>query len=392
MSLRDGRDLLIGNDPRTLTEWQWAALATDFNLSDAHARDSLLPAELDVLNSSGRLFASATEMRQTEIETRLVTAIFRAAREPAHLLTSDVSFLLHYSASVSIELTLKALVASQRYQIGIIDPCFDSIPQLARRSGLSVRPVSESVLTDAPSLDRDLDALFLVVPNNPTGWTPTREAFRDIASHCSENQVTLIVDCSFRFFDTRLDSWSIYRELESFSDLDYCVIEDTGKTWPLKDLKLGLTVAQAGGALSERLHETTDELLLNVSPFLALLLSEVIELADDRHPDCSLLSRRRIVEKNRSILSQVTAGRQIICHPNSQIGAAWLEFPSTIDTNGLARTLAEKGLSVLPGAPFTWSNASLGSRKMRLALTRDKIYFEQAMYKLDMLLTAVLDE
>ena len=141
MGVRDGRDLLAGMDPQTLTEWQWAALSSSYNLSDAHARDSLSATEQSVINRAADLFDEASETHQSELEVGLATALFRAAFEPVDLLESEVSVLVHYSASVSIELALKAAAADGAATIGVIEPCFDSIPQLATRLGLRATPI-----------------------------------------------------------------------------------------------------------------------------------------------------------------------------------------------------------------------------------------------------------
>jgi aspartate/methionine/tyrosine aminotransferase len=391
MTIRDGRDLLDGIDPQTLTEWQWLALSATFNLSDAHARDSLTPDEHAVISRASDLFEEASETRQSELEVGLAEAMFGAAFEPVDLLESEVSVLLHYSASVSIELALKAVAASGRTRIAIIDPCFDSIPQLAQRLGLQVSPVHEADLLDAARATEGVEALFVVMPNNPTGWLPERVEFANLAEECARRDVQLIVDCSFRFFDPRLDTWSLYEVLETYPSLDYCVIEDTGKTWPLRDLKLGLTVAQEGGRIAQNLREVTDELLLNVSPFLLVLLRDVVSLSSDRGSLTPLAVRRQLVAENRRELEEAASDWDFECVRNSQIGAAWLRSSGGEDTTHLAAILSDNGVSVLPGGPFMWSDRAAGADWLRLALTRDRNYFSSAVYKLGAVLKVVRD-
>ena len=70
------------------------------------------------------------------------------------------------------------------------------------------------------------------------------------------------MDYCFRFYMEQLGAWDQYSMLNN-SQCSYIAIEDTGKTWSLSDIKVGVTVCSRDA--SDLIHRLHDELLLNVS-------------------------------------------------------------------------------------------------------------------------------
>src|SRR5690349_14612852 len=160
-----------------LTEWEWHGLERRFNLADGHAHQDL-PAEMtSVLDGLPRLILNRNA-DQERTESEFTTAFFEISGQRHPM----VRPFLHLSSSISIELAAKALKQAGNSQVGLISPSFDNIPQLLRRSGLVLHPIPEhSFWADDRVQESFLsacDALFLVVPNNPTGYTPSDAALQ----------------------------------------------------------------------------------------------------------------------------------------------------------------------------------------------------------------------
>src|SRR4029077_18285200 len=120
------------------------------------------------------------------------------------------------------------------------------------------------------------DALFLVDPNNPTGFTLTgtaqneeltKKGFLEVFRYAKDYKKLLIFDFCFASFllpGTELGIFEIYKELED-SGVSYITIEDTGKTWPLQDAKVA--IVKTSKDLHDEIYNIHTSYLLNVSPF-----------------------------------------------------------------------------------------------------------------------------
>jgi len=113
----------------------------------------------------------------------------------------------------------------------------------------------------------------LVCPNNPTGQELTREQVAKVVELCQKKHLLLIIDFSFRFLSD-FRKWDQY-ELLLKSGIEFVCLEDTGKTWPTMELKIGILMASEG--IYASLEVITDDMLLNVSPIIFLLLTKYIE-------------------------------------------------------------------------------------------------------------------
>lgn len=152
---------------------------------------------------------------------------------------------------------------------------------------------------------------------------------------------------------------------------DYVGIEDTGKTWPSLDLKLGSLVVSSD--LHEPLQSVTDDLLLNVSPFIFALLARYIDADTDTNWVC-------VSEANRAALIEVLEGTQVEMMPSPcPIGVAWVRLPKDWSSSELCDWLADEGISVLPGSPFFWHAPEAGQRFVRIALMRPLTEFRSAV-------------
>ena len=353
--------------PWTLTRFEWVGLANEHNLADGHARQSLSPGADRVIERLSEVFRAAEGTGQLELQHEFERVFWTAAGQHS-VLGRSRPLLHHYSSSLSIEIVANHL-RRERLSVGLLHPTFDNIPDILRRQDVQVTPVPEAFFAE-PEDGRwwdGFEALFLVVPNNPTGLDPAVSVLKRVARKARARGVLLIIDFSFRFFSDELASEDLYGFLDE-EDIDYIGIEDVGKAWPTLDLKVGTLVC--GHRRQADLQAITDDLLLNVSPFVFALLAE--------YAKADVLERAREVSRtNRAALLECLHGGPLRIEGNADgcMSVAWAALPKGWDAFALCTRLAEQGISVLPGGPFYWAEPARGSSYVRVALMRDPVGF-----------------
>jgi aspartate/methionine/tyrosine aminotransferase/acyl carrier protein len=353
----------------SLTRHEWAGLMNTHNLADGHARQAQTAQMSEVVARLPELYLAAESVPQLTLQREFEEAFYRLAGQES-VVTRDRRPLHHYSSSLSIEVVANYL-REKRLRVSLLHPTFDNIPAILRRHGVPLTPITERIFAepDDPSFYTGTDALFLVTPNNPTGADPEPEVLQTIARRCAEHDVLLIADFSFRFFSGHLASWDHYGYFESVG-VRYVGIEDTGKTWPTLDLKIGSLVVDA--RLHPRLQEITDDLLLNVSPFIFALIRDYIEADKD-------LSSRQVGAVNREVLERALDGAPVTITPAAgPMSVAWLALPDGWRADDLCDWLTEQEVSVLPGWPFFWADTEAGQSFIRVALMRPEEDFAAA--------------
>jgi aspartate/methionine/tyrosine aminotransferase len=367
----DGLDLDAG---ATLTRHQWEALRRNFNLADGHSRQSQSRKQMELLRSLPAFFEESIEADQEAVEAQFFDAFFGIAGQATVFDLPRPN--LHYSASVSI-----AIAAAHLRALGgtvmCIHPTFDNIPALLARHGVPTQPIDFDDLLALDAVPDGVSALVLVLPNNPTGDCLDRDGLMRVARLCAKHDIDLVIDFSFRFA-SNLCTWDQYAVLAA-SEARFVCIEDTGKTWPVLDLKVGMTVSSP--AVADKVQEITEDYILNVSPFLLRLLTTYIE----SDPERSWLG---IARENREALEAALAGSGAVV--GSERGAetiAWVDLGPAGDSDEFCRWANGEGVAVCPGGPFFWDSPEKGSRYIRVALLRPKRYFAEAVA----LLRALLD-
>jgi aspartate/methionine/tyrosine aminotransferase len=253
----------------TLTRIEWRALDGKFNLADGHARQLIGGHETAVVDALTEIYTQSYSASQSALEADFLETqfAFNCVRVKAH----DIAPIYHYSSSLAIDTTAKYLASIGR-QVFLIHPTFDNIPAILRRNGVNHKPLDEAMITDDLALRRVLgksSVLFLVCPNNPTGWFPSEREFYRLCALCDETGAILVIDNSFRSF----------RPLGTYCDLElltkiatsFISIEDTGKTYSTNDLKLGYLISSVDN--TEGLKLIADDIMFNVSPFIMNVLS-----------------------------------------------------------------------------------------------------------------------
>ncbi len=224
------------------------------------------------------------------------------------------------------------------------------------------------------------DSLFIIDPNNPTGFTfygRSRKACEELVRFAKDKQKLLLFDFCFASFmlpDVNLDVFDLYELLED-SGVSYIAVEDTGKTWPVQDTKAALI--KCSKDLYTDIRNIHTSYLLNVSPFTLNLLTEYI-LDSEKDNFASVYD---LLERNREVAKKELAGSLLeFQEPKAKVSVAWFKITdSNISATKLQQAILAEGVYVLPGTYFFWSDRSKGERYIRIALARNTEMFEPAI-------------
>ncbi|CAL9326152.1 pyridoxal phosphate-dependent aminotransferase [Streptomyces sp. SudanB182_2057] len=368
-----------------LTQHEIQALQTRHNLADAHTHQEQSPTQRDIVANLPELWYEAEKSRQIDLENQFKEAFFRLHGQDS--VRRDTT-MLSYAASIST-LVAGMYLSRNGISVSLIEPCFDNLPDVLKNVGVSPRPIPESVLHDADRIYDELvrhvktDALFLVDPNNPTGFTLLqhgRKGFEEVVRYCVDHDKLFVVDLCFAAFalaDPRFGRFDLYKLLDE-SGVRYIALEDTGKTWPLQDAKCAMLTCSAG--LYEEVYNIHTSVLLDVSPFILNFLTRYVEdsIADN------MKSIRDVVTTNRETAQKVLAG-SLLEHidPAVNVSVAWFRITDeNLKATDLQRKLTEHDVYVLPGTYFFWHTPEKGERYVRMALARDAAEFEEAVLTL----------
>ncbi|MEU5218659.1 pyridoxal phosphate-dependent aminotransferase [Streptomyces sp. NPDC020807] len=369
-----------------LTQHEIQALLTEFNLADAHTHQRQSAAQHEIVARLPELWYEAEEGLQATYEQRFIEAFFRLHRQPTALAKKKT--LLSYAASIST-MVVAMYLKRQRMAVTLVEPCFDNLHDVLSNMGVPLYPVEESALHDPDRIYAELkrrvrtDALFLVDPNNPTGFSlmhSGRKGFEEVVRFCKDHNKLLIIDfcfASFTLYDPELARFDVYELLEE-SGVRYLAIEDTGKTWPVQDAKAAMLTASDD--IKEEVYNLHTSVLLNVSPFVLNMLTQYVENSEAD----SLASVRDVLDVNRAAVKEALQGTILeYQEPLAKTSVAWarIDHPELTATE-LQAELREVGVYVLPGRFFYWSQPGRGEPFVRMALAREPEMFAGAMKRL----------
>jgi aspartate/methionine/tyrosine aminotransferase len=368
-----------------LTQHEIQALKTRYNLADAHTHQQQSPGQREIVAALPALWYEAEETRQADLEDRFKEVFFRLHGQNSVRVDST---MLSYAASIST-LVVGMYLRRKDISVSLVEPCFDNLPDVLRNVGVHPVPVPEDVLHDADHIyDRladavTTDALFLVDPNNPTGFSLLshgRKGFEEVVRYCVDHDKLLVVDLCFAAFalaDPRFGRFDLYELLDA-SGVRYLALEDTGKTWPLQDAKCALLTCSRD--LHEDVYNIHTSVLLDVSPFILNFLARYVE---DSIED-GMASVRDVITRNRETALKTLEG-SLLEHidPAVNVSVAWFRITDEkVKATELQRHLTQYDVYVLPGTYFYWNQPEHGERYVRLALARDPQEFEQSLVRL----------
>jgi aspartate/methionine/tyrosine aminotransferase len=358
-----------------LTEIEQRAIDAPVNLADGHPRQGPTATQSAILERLPQLFAEARSESLEELEPRAQRAFLAALGQEAAPV--EVGRVLNlYSSSVAT-MVLARYLQRHRHRVALIHPTFDNIADLLR-DHVVLTPVREGALAEGDfmaAVPHFATCLFLTTPNNPTGWWLPERRLAELAAWAAGAGLLLCFDTSFRGFDTR-SQFDMYRVLES-AGVDYVVIEDTGKLWPVSELKLGFVAMST--RLEGELKHLVSDVLLSVSP-LVLRLVEELALDTARGGDGEL---HELVAANRR-RARAAAEELGFGLPDSdaRVSVCRLRFASSDEASAVRRGLERRGVHVLPCRQFHWARPAEGGTDLRIALARDSEVVDDALERL----------
>jgi enduracididine biosynthesis enzyme MppP len=347
-----------------LTQFEYLALNSSFNLSDGHARQELTAGQSEVIEDLPMLWSEAVKRPVEEIEFESHQAYFGMLGQHSYP-TEEGQVLACYSSSVAMEIFARAL-ATKVDAIALLHPTFDNIPDILDGVGLRLVPLEEEVLHggDLPAeLLRSVGCVFVTTPNNPTGKVVPEERLRRLAAQCAEYDVVLTLDTSFRGFApaAQYDHYKVLKE----SGCRWVVIEDTGKLWPTLELKIGWLMSSANVGLP--ISKVYSDILLGVSP---LVMSMVRRFSEDAAAG-GLKELHRYIARNRAVLRDGLADVPGVTFPDPHSTAS-VERVHLGSRLGLDvwTLLRPHNVFVLPCQNFHWARPEEGKHMVRIALSR----------------------
>ncbi len=350
-----------------LTDWEWEALVSDSNLADGHAHHEPIKGQIAIVEHLPQIYHRSTVERQDAIQDEFTEVFFAVAGQRTFKCLPKPIF--NYSCSLSIEIVANYIRLKQM-SVALLHPTFDNLADILKRHQVQLLPIEEAVILDPSSFiaSTEADSIFLVCPNNPTGLELSEKQFSSIVSLCKEYDKLLIIDFSFRFFSSYI-AWDQYALLRS-SNVRFIALEDTGKTWPTLDMKLGIIVCDE--VLRNELSAVSNDIILNVSPFIFNLLTRYISV--DLEAGSILTSS--VIEENRSTLKYLLDNTPLIIErPTSSLSVAWIRLPEAWRSSDFCAWLERWNVHVLPGGPFYWNDQERGEHYVRIALSRPPRHF-----------------
>lgn len=207
-----------------LTQHEIEALRTRYNLADAHTHQRQSDRQRGIIADLPKLWYEAERGLQATSEQRFTEAFFRLQRQPTALARNKT--MLSYAASIST-MVVGMFLKQRHMAVTLIEPCFDNLYDVLANLDVAAYPIDESALHAADRIYQELerrvrtDALFLVDPNNPTGFTLLRHGrrgFEEVVRFCKDQQKVLVLDfcfASFTLFDSAVTRFDVYELLEN---------------------------------------------------------------------------------------------------------------------------------------------------------------------------------
>jgi aspartate/methionine/tyrosine aminotransferase len=357
-----------------LTRYESIGINKVYNLADGHAHQSQSSTQREIVERLPEWFEIAQSVKQSELEAEFRSRFYALAGQFSACHLPRTMFC--YSASLSTDL-IATYLSEHGLSVALLSPCFDNLATILMRRKVSLAPITEDRLR-LENLEQTIanlqeDALFITVPNNPTGFELSREEWETLVPLCVKYNKLLIVDCTFRFF-SRAPQWDQYHLLET-SKVRYMVVEDTGKTWPTQDLKCSVLAVSEG--LYDEVLPLHNDILLNVSPFILKLLIEYLKDSERQGLQASVWET---IDRNRQALREaVESSILAVVDPDSKISVEWLAITDPhLSSMDMVNRLYPLGLGILPGDHFFWDDHAKGERFVRIALARDPVMFAQA--------------
>lgn len=336
---------------QALTEIEALGLDSRHDLANGHASQELSASQARIIEKLPLLWAQGANQKSRDAELMFKDAFRQLAQTPS--LINYNHFKICPTASNSID-TVATWLAENNLTTALIEPTFDNLYLILKRRGVDLTALPEETLHDGTytTVLQDLDAVFIVNPNNPTGKVLSEDQFTAITNWCAENNKVLILDNTFRFFVPQLfDPYQILLD----SGITFLSIEDTGKVWPTQEIKASLLFCSAN--IIDAVHIIYDEIFLCASNFSLGILSEFLL---DAHKHGLADSVWQEVSIRRQQFRKALDGNILAINPDSadsMISVEWVQIKNHFASDlELAMHFQAHNLVLLPGRQFYWNH------------------------------------
>lgn len=369
---------------KDITQLEIKRLPEIFNLTDGHAHRDLLGDERAILETLSERFILAKREQQQDFEGQYLRAFYKLVGQTID--HQAMKYMLLPAASFSLEIVANYL-RMRGLKLALIEPCFDNLVNIFKRHDIELEPFPDQLLESDDGLEDFLqtlesDAICLVSPNNPTGIAYTEKNFKKIVDFCRDNQKLLVIDSSFRPYRPLEDAFDEYA-IAKQSDIECIFIEDSGKTWPTRELKVSILAVSSN--IFQPIFDIYTDMIYHHSPFTIGLVTEFIKhsIGD------GLQTVRGIIQTNRSALRNAVEGSFLELAGKPYASVAWLRINHSLTARMVHDLLAKKGVFVLEGSHFYWTDPQKGDRLIRVALVRDPDIFTAATERVKAVLATI---
>jgi aspartate aminotransferase len=258
------------------------------------------------------------------------------------------------SGMAALAITLSAILRAGD-RVVLHEPAWPNAGNAARLRGAEVLPLALDAKPDG-GFHLDLDKLdralagarcfILNSPNNPTGWTATRDELEDILALCRRHGCWLVSDEVYsRLVYDGSDAAPSILDIAKPDDR-VIVCNSFSKTWVMTGWRLGWLIAPEG--TRDELAELVEVTHSGVAPFIQQ--AGLAAVADQVTP----LTFRAHCTEGRAIAAEILGGLPGIRYASPD-GAfyAFLKVDGVTDSLTLAQTLVtQHGIAVAPGIAF----------------------------------------
>lgn len=358
--------------PVNLTQEEIPVLPRKYNLTDGHVHRKWHTSFQKTVQELSAIFESISREQLPELEDEFLRKFYALAGQSLDFNKTD--YFLCTSASMALEIAAN-YARRHKLSLSLIEPCFDNLAGIFRRHNVPLKPLPDEAIAEGrlrEHIEQDTSsAICIVSPNNPTGTTLSESDLEALVGHCEDKDTLLIIDSSFRFYNPKYN-WDQYALLRD-SKVDYIVIEDTGKTWPTHELKLGVLAVR--NRLFDEFYDIYTDMLLHVSPFTVKLLTECVKNSQEQN----FRDITEVIDENRNTLYKAVEGTILTPTENPFMSVYWLKIGVGYTAEEVQKHLAQAGVYVLPGTHFYWGNREKGNSYIRVALARDSVMFREAI-------------
>ena len=361
---------------KDLTQLEILHLPETYNLTDGHAHRRLNHSEQKIANKMAAIFDTTEREQQPELEKEYVLAFYDLNYDKTH-------YLCMPTASASLELVGNYLRLAG-LDAALIEPCFDGLANIFKRHDIALESIPDDWLGKSPADFRASlqtlrsKAICIVSPNNPTGNAYDEANFKELVAFCQEEHRLLILDTTFRTYKDEAHIFDEYALLQA-SDIDYIVIEDTGKTWPTKELKV--SVLAMNSRIFKTVYDIYSDFIYHHSPFTIRLVTEFIKNSKRDN----LASVKDVVCANRKALYDAVQDTVLMPCEKSFASVSWLRITSGQSAQTIVDAFAARACSCCRVRTFSgvapMPHAAMNMSGSRLFATHRPLPARQQLYE-----------